>query len=419
MNPRPEPSPLARRYRLLDGLRPHSRESTRKCRRVRISPSVQVQRRPDGGVALAGTHTCGGVRDCPVCAAKIYAERGGEISQALRLWSQREGARSYMLTLTVKHGQRDSLRRLRTGLALAWRYFWQGRTGQAMRHDLRIAHYIRHAEQTHGEHGWHPHLHVVLLTTRKLGEHEERFIAERWQDSVQRALGIAQTPDLAHGAHLTDSFARDYLTKLGLEIAAISSKEGRNGSRTPWQIAEGAARGVGADIKLWRQYCEEMRGARQLTWSRGCRRFFGLGRELSDDELASDGVPVVEGVGHVLGEFRGSDWDSLVRLPGFVASVLEAATSAQPITELMRLGCSNLSPHGRVFGEATREPSDSERWTWKTSQPPYSICTARNLEREEPPDQAPSSDRESLKRWNIRVRRTHSSGPDFAGFCTS
>jgi hypothetical protein len=298
-----------------------------------------------------------------------------------------------MLTVTLKHKGKSGrkLDAMRRGLANAWRYFNQGRAATLLKLSMGLSHYVRGLEVTHGrKHGWHPHLHNILFTTRKLDGLHEREIQERWQECVRRALGSEYVPTLAHGAKLSSEFRDDYLTKLGLEIASIDSKEGRKGNRTPWAIAGDAVSGDEESKLLWQEYCREMRGARQLTWSRGARRFFDLGKELSDDELASDGVPVVEGVGHVLGEFSGKVWDRLSWRRGFVASVIAAATSELPITELEKLSCRNCSPPGRVFSEAMREPLAS-RSTCPSSSEPHSRVTDENAQRDRPPDHAPSS----------------------------
>jgi hypothetical protein len=229
------------------------------------------------------------------------------------------------------------------------------------------------------------------MTTRKLDEYHEQEIAERWKECVRRALGCEFEPTLSHGCKLSNDFSEDYLTKLGLEIASIDTKTGNKGNRNPWQIAQDAVSGCEKSKRLWQDYCQDMAKARQLTWSRGCRRAFGLGVELSDDELASDGVPVVdEGVGFVLGEFSGTTWDRMAWRRGFVASVIAAATSELPITSLEKLSCKNISPPGRVFSDATREPSLSRR-TWNSSSPPHSNVTEEYGARESPPDQVPSS----------------------------
>jgi hypothetical protein len=229
---------------------------------------------------------------------------------------------------------------------------WQGKAAQELKRRLGIAHYIRSVEVTHGANGWHPHLHVLLLTTRHLDEFHQEELAERWQSCVIRALGIAAKPDLAHGCKLSHDFRDDYIAKLGLEITDIENKRGKRGSKTPWTLAHEAASGSTAARKLWETYVHEMKGARQLTWSRGTKRHFGL-IDVTDDELSSDGVPVKEGVAGVLGEWSGVDWDTCCReFADWTSRVIAAAASALPLTALGRLPrIRSVSPPGRVFPE--------------------------------------------------------------------
>lgn len=345
------------RYRLLGGLRPFSLARTASCRRKRVSHTVQIQRRPDGGYQLAGCETCGSVWGCPCCASKIYAGRALEVQQALRLWQDDPKHNAAMLTLTLAHEWGDSLRRMRKGLAHAWRLMWQGKAAKRLRARMGIHHYIRSIEVTHGQNGWHPHAHVLLLTTRKLDQFHEEELAERWQRCVVRALGIAAKPDKAHGCNLSHEFRNDYIEKLGLEITDIENKRGKRGSKTPWTLAHEAADGSTVARKLWETYVYEMKGARQLTWSRGAKAHFGL-LEVEDDELASDGVPVVEGVGGVLGEWAGKDWDACCReFPDWTSRVIAAAASECPLTALARLPrIREVSPPGVVWPERSAVP---------------------------------------------------------------
>lgn len=338
------------RYRLLGEIRPLSLPRTASCRRKRVSHTVQVQLRPDGGYQLAGCETCGSVWGCPCCAAKIYSERAREVQQALRLWQDDPKHVAAMLTLTVRHHWGDSLRRMRKGVSHAWRLMWQGKAAREIRDRLGIAHYIRSIEITHGRNGWHPHLHVLILGTRKLDQFHEEELAERWQRCVLRALGLEAKPDKTHGCQLTDHFEDNYIEKLGLEITEIENKRGKRGSQTPWSIAHAAGAGDGRARKLWTTYVHEMKGTRQLTWSRGTKDCFGI-REISDDELAADGAEVIEGVGGVMAEWSGSDWDTCCReYRDWTTRVIAAAASATPITNLRSLPrCKETVPPNIVF----------------------------------------------------------------------
>jgi hypothetical protein len=103
-------------------------------------------------------------------------------------------------------------------------------------------------------------------------------------------------PDLEHGVWIepvrdsasdADRVAR-YLAKLGLELAGIATKTGKNGHFTSWDIAREAATGDARFAELWKEHGRCMLGARQLTWSRGLRAYAGLLPERTDEEIATD-----------------------------------------------------------------------------------------------------------------------------------
>jgi hypothetical protein len=158
-------------------------------------------------------------------------------------------------------------------------------------------------------------------------------LAQAWSVAVGCELGLSCMPDVLHGIDVRPIGDGRYLAKLGLEIASIETKTGRGGSRTPWEIAHDAAAGDPSSRALWRKYGAAMMGARQLFWSRGARDFFGLGEDVEDEALAADG-----GVGIVLGEWEGKDWDDAARaLPFWLSLVASAAASATPISSLLAL----------------------------------------------------------------------------------
>jgi len=236
-----------------------------------------------------------------------------------------------MLTMTVRHAVGHSLKGLRSGLARAWRRLWQGRAGVERKERWRILHSVRALEVTHGDNGWHPHLHVVLF--QAAAEHSPAAVdelREAWAHAVAVELGPSCVPSDARGVDARPLQVARYLTKLGLEVASIGTKRGRRSSRTPWEIAHDGAAGDAASRGLWQSYTRAMKGARQLFWSRGARRFFGLGRERADEDLARDGVGVL------LAEWSGEEWDRLCRAFPRWLSLVTAAVAAGTLSELPR-----------------------------------------------------------------------------------
>jgi hypothetical protein len=121
---------------------------------------------------VSGVTRCSAIWLCPVCSARIRAERSEEISKAVVQHIQ-AGGTAYMATLTVRHHKRHELADLLDALrdafgALTSGAPWagdraRGREGERSR--LGILGFIRATETTVGpdRHGWHPHVHVILL----------------------------------------------------------------------------------------------------------------------------------------------------------------------------------------------------------------------------------------------------------------
>jgi len=66
-------------------------------------------------------------------------------------------------------------------------------------------------------------------------------------------------------------------------------KQGRGGSRTPFEILQDVARlGDARDIALWDEWVRVSRGRRQIVLSKGLRAMADLAPERTDEEIAAD-----------------------------------------------------------------------------------------------------------------------------------
>lgn len=335
-----------RRYKLKEALRPIQIRRPARCGKRRIAPSVQVQRASDQlTVGVSGTVTCGSPWSCPTCACRIYTRRAADIRLAAENWAgpleiRGEGSVSLM-TLTVRHALGEDLRDVRRTLTDAWRRLFQGRAGMQLRRALGVRHHVRALEVTYGQNGWHPHLHVMIFHSKCPEPGALSFLQERWRHVVA-TIAPAATPDLLHGADLRASHRTDYVAKLGLEVASILTKQGKRGSRTPWQIAADAAEGDVDARRLWVDYTEAMHGARQLTWSRRARRALGLCGRDSDAE-ANEEPP-----SSLLVVVPGEVWDRCTKIPGWLVELHKRARGPTP-----RLDCAALLREARAHGGTT------------------------------------------------------------------
>lgn len=289
---------------------------------TKTADSVVLARSDDGRAGWIGIASCGSVWECAECHQKVTHRRADEIKTLVDR-HRAAGGSLYMLTLTGPHSMGDDLKPLRRNVSKAWQYVQTGKGWQTWKEKLGIVGSIRVLEVTHGPNAWHPHLHGLFLMEGKAAPelHAEfkRWVFKRWvkaftkpNKETGRAYG---RPTWEHGISWQPADRGEkYLTKLGLvnEITGSSRKESRgaDGYRTPWQILKDVRDyGRPADVALWKEYATGMRGARQLTWTRGLRERYDLGEEQTDLDLAADTKKLTE---HVLLVTR-DEWDKLIR----------------------------------------------------------------------------------------------------------
>lgn len=278
-----------------------------RCHRVRRGPVVELRAAEAGGWA-EGVVTCGSVWTCAVCATRKAALRYQLVLEGVDRWSAkhpigkvfkeldsqgfrfhtrdccgyREGASFLLETRTVKHGLGDSLAELGGNMRRARNWFKGHRRYKAARALAGAVGTIRAEELTHGRNGWHPHEHELWFCERELAEGTrsllEYELAELWQEACTRH-GLPE-PTIANGYTLRPQEGENaaYVAKWGLpeEIALSVVKTGREGGRSPWDLLEAAAKGGQEAGRLWLEYAEAQKGARQLHWSRGLKRLLGL-----------------------------------------------------------------------------------------------------------------------------------------------
>lgn len=273
-------------------------ERVRKCKRVSLIEGGEVHARTGKRASIAGLMACGSLWACPVCSATITSARATEVTRAIE-WNTERGGDVALLTLTMRHRLGQPLPLLRAALTGAWRHMTQAREWTDTRRDLHLDHYVRAVEVTHGDNGWHLHIHAVLLFARPVQVAEVEALA----DGLFRAwsAGLAKHGMTALRAHAVDVRKGEtaletlgkYLNKLAFEAAGGRFKTGRLGGRTPFEIlADGLATGLAEDLELWLAWEQGSKGMRQLTWSRGLKAAAGVD-DVTDEELAEREEPGV------------------------------------------------------------------------------------------------------------------------------
>jgi hypothetical protein len=257
-----------------------------------------------------GVQRCGSVWVCPACAPVVREKRAGEIDQAVRAWLDAGGGAAFV-TLTVPHHQGDALAKLLCVVMDAYNHVGKSRDLIAFKNRTKFAGQIRAIEVTHGQNGWHPHLHALYLFERPLSADDckllEWYLFEAWANRVE-AKGLGR-PSREHGVDarpVTNAAEMaGYLTKVqggwgaGLELARLDVKKGRSGHRSPWQLwrefmAEQDPEEAARWLKLWNEYEVATKSRRAIQWTPGLRKRLCAEPDRLDSELAAEEADTVE-----------------------------------------------------------------------------------------------------------------------------
>lgn len=338
---------LAERYRLLAHARheflvagrragleyPHNYCRTAKCKYVQYgSEYVGVYVAPEFGSAFySGLVTCGSVWACPVCAAKVQQRRRCEVSKAID-WAHENGLQPVMVTLTFPHCSWHKLKKLLKQQQMALQRLRAGGPWNRFEKRFGYQYLIRALEVTHGENGWHPHVHELWFVDGNADANEmQTEIIRMWESACIRAGLIKPDNNEAFHKHSVNVKGHcsnsDYLAKqddsrhwgADREIATATTKAGKEKGLHPFGLLARAAAGDRRAGRLFLTYALAMKGQRQLVWSPGLKQTVGL-REISDESLAEQKREPAD----LLGMLSSEDWRK-VRLANQRAQILLAA----------------------------------------------------------------------------------------------
>ena len=315
-----------------------SLKRARCCGRVLVDLEAGVRARLREGVAgWAGLQHCASVWVCPVCASRILVHRALEIGSVL----QRAVEQGYALafcTFTMRHHLGQDLALLWSGGQKAWQAAISGKYWQAAK-ALGVVGWVRVWEVGYGRHGWHVHVHFVLVLTPAAADRLDDIAGpmwQRWDRSLRRqgldSVRAAQDWHVVRGEQAADDLG-GYLAKLanstegeGLGLELTHGMPGRAGAvvatRPTWAILDHLVlTGEAAALEAWHEWERVSKGKRQVGWSKGLReRFAPEVEELTDDEVVAEELGTAEDdVLHL--DVHG--WRALMRSPGRPLEVLE------------------------------------------------------------------------------------------------
>jgi hypothetical protein len=301
---------------------------------------VELAVREGGRAHWSGLASCGSVHACPVCSERIWAARQDELSRLLQA-AHDQGFVVSMLTFTVRHTAGDALSAQLDALNEAWTAAQRSTATARAKRDAGFVGMVRRLELTDGAHGWHPHLHALVVHSvrdsaqalgatmhRAFAARLHRFGVESWATSGgldARELTLGQA--LAEVASYVTKGAYEALNASGAarEVAGGRGKRGRGASRSHWQNLELAVAGDCRAAARVHEYERATKGRRALTFTNGLRERFLVEPERSDEEIAADN----DGDQTAVAVFSVSDW-ALIRRDDAMVDLLEVVETAAP-----------------------------------------------------------------------------------------
>lgn len=191
---------------------------TRIIKATGIVPSVMILHCEETEENLLyGLTTCRSAWSCPICTAKVLAQKGNDIACAIDAMATWYKQKAIMITFTIPHYKYMTCQQTYNQLLATWRRFSRGgiRAHNAtkvkilkdgtkqrktkgtnpygkFRQDLSITHNLRAYEFTWGKNGWHPHIHALYWVPtenwNKIMGYEQSLIDHWWHCAKAEAL---------------------------------------------------------------------------------------------------------------------------------------------------------------------------------------------------------------------------------------
>jgi len=284
------------------------------CSRSVQGEAIILYRAPDGSNArFGGIMTCGSGWTCPVCATKIGEVKREELSASL-LKHVQGGGRVNLTTMTFPH-ELNKMPLAETMERMGkLRQMFKNRADYKAIFDAKKSKAgcigtVTSMEITHGQNGWHPHLHMLSFTDRSITPEEIAKLKKLWvgcaikcglgdnsqiTDMMEHALDVRGGEDAA--AYIA-KYGREEQWGITSELTRSHAKKGIGDSVTPFGLLALSWAGEEQAGALFVEFANVFLGKRLVNFSPGLRARFGLNEEASDEEIAAKPDDATELVG--------------------------------------------------------------------------------------------------------------------------
>jgi len=272
---------------------------------------------------LLGLAVCGSSWLCPVCA-EVIARRKAEEIRDMFDWSNENNLHISMVTLTVRHNKQTNAVDLFDSVSGAMSKITANSGYRNFKKTMGIKGYIRALEVTHGENGFHPHLHIIFCSEipMRSGKYEEQTFVDKDGDTVHYQKKIENSQDENDwfawwsdaisdygydcdpliGVVINDGErAGDYINKrhelttkhqkeihwdAADEMTRARLKKGRKKSKSIWELLALCEERTAPQRTIIKLFAEAVKGKSALQWSRGFKDLVGIKKIVSDQKLA-------------------------------------------------------------------------------------------------------------------------------------
>lgn len=261
------------------------------------SGDLIIEATANSKTSVKNAQFCASSWTCADCAMHIGVTRAAYVERAIDALRE-AGFRVVMTTMTVPHKLWDGCGLVFDRLKAAHARLDAHGTYRRMMNDFGYVGRIRVIEVTHGASGWHVHSHELMVfegpaeTTSAFDDNSwamrmQAKVYPTWDGIIMAVSG--QNASEEHGFTVVPVWSStDYIAKIPeqakkreaenearkergetekqrwgvqAELTKGHTKQAEKGGRTPWDILDGCAAGVDADIALFRDYA-------QATWNR-------------------------------------------------------------------------------------------------------------------------------------------------------
>lgn len=351
----PQPSEIVRRFYLQSlsrELLPGERVADCLRKLIPIVDVVPVMHSPGNDSAhYQGLVVCARIWICPVCASKITERRRQELTWAV----QSSDYAVLLTTYTLRHDKSHTLKESLAAILETFAGMKSGRQWYETKKRIGWVGDVRALEVTYGEHGWHPHIHVLTLLEQPLDYAAMEWLQNRLKARWGKILkDKGRNADWHYGVDVrtgTKAIA-EYIAKYGRlpkktgwtlehELTKQPVKRGKWHGVTPIQLLEDYGERDTTAGNLYIEYATAFKGRHQLQWSRGLRNLLGLDEEQkTDEQLAKEDVSAA----HYLALLSRDDWRVVLGNDARAELLEVAATGSFELLEefLHQLGIENV-----------------------------------------------------------------------------